>query len=117
MGCEPIELFFPEATEFIHNQLVQERPVLVHCRAGVSRSATVVLAYLVEYCGYSLRDAFTMTLQRRPTVTPNLGFMDKLRQYEEDKQGIATSVDIEKYMAWFQARDHTPNPNLQPDLE
>jgi len=116
MGREPIELFFPEATEFIHNQLLRERPVLVHCKAGVSRSASVLLAYLMEYCGYSLHDAFILTLRLRPTITPNPGFMERLREYEKDKCGVAVaSIDINKYIAWFQAARRSLEPNLKPD--
>jgi hypothetical protein len=115
MGREPIELFFPEATEFIHTQLSQERPVLVHCKAGVSRSSSVVLAYLVEYHGYSLHDAFFKVLKLRPTITPNLGFMDKLRDYEEEKLGKGPTIDIHKYDAWFQARGRCLEPDLRPE--
>lgn len=116
MGREPIELFFPEATEFIHQQLLQERPVLVHCKAGVSRSASVVLAYLMEYRGYSLYDAFLLTLHHRPTITPNPGFMEQLRNYEKEKCGVnIASIDIHKYVGWFQAAKRHSDPDLRPD--
>jgi hypothetical protein len=116
MGREPIELFFPEATEFIHAQLLQDRPVLVHCRAGVSRSSTVLLAYLIEYHGLSLHDAFFKLLRLRPTITPNLGFMDKLKAYEEEKLGVKKgSIDVDKYGVWFQNRDRTLEPDLAPE--
>lgn len=116
MGREPIELFFPEATEFIHTQLLQERPVLVHCKAGVSRSASVLLAYLLEYCGYTLHDAFILTLRLRPTITPNPGFMERLRDYEKEKCGInVASLDLHKYVAWFQAAERCLEPDLKPD--
>lgn len=115
MGREPIDLFFPEATEFIHNQLLQERPVLIHCKAGVSRSASVLLAYLMEYCGHSLYDAFVLTLRHRPTITPNPGFMETLRDYEKEQCGAATpSICIRKYLEWFQAEGRNPEPDLRP---
>jgi len=115
VGKEPIGLFFPEATEFIHKQLVQGRPVLVHCKAGVSRSASVLLAYLIEYCEYSLNDAFLLTIRLRPTITPNPGFMDQLIKYEKEMRGSSTaSIDIRKYIAWFQASERCPEPNLTP---
>lgn len=116
MGREPIELFFPEATEFIHTQLLQERPVLVHCKAGVSRSASVLIAYLIEYCGYSLHDAFNLLLHHRPTITPNPGFMERLRDFEKEKCGIGVpSIDIRKYVSWFQAEERCLQPDLKPD--
>lgn len=116
MSREPIELFFPEVTEFIHSQLSQEKPVLVHCTAGVSRSASVLLAYLIEYGGYSLHNAFLLVLRHRPTITPNPGFMERLREYEKEKLGTTTSsVDFHKYLEWFQAPERCAQPDLQPD--
>ena len=56
--------------------------VLVHCRAGVSRSASVVLAYMVRFANFNLNDAFVYLRAARPAVTPNLGFMEKLVAYE-----------------------------------
>jgi protein tyrosine phosphatase (PTP) superfamily phosphohydrolase (DUF442 family) len=116
MGREPIELFLPEATEFIHSQLQQDRPVLVHCKAGVSRSASVVLAYLMEYHSYSLHEAFLLMLRHRPTITPNPGFMEQLRSYEKEKCGVnIASIDMHRYLGWFQAEQRRLEPNLQPD--
>jgi len=116
MGREPIGLFFPETTEFIHTQLLQERPVLVHCKAGVSRSASILLAYLMEYRQYSLIDAFRLLIRLRPEITPNPGFMTQLVTYEKEVHGASTpSIDIRKYVAWMQASERCPEPDLNPD--
>jgi len=112
---EPIEEFFPEATEFIHSWLSREQKVLVHCRAGVSRSASVVLAYLVEYHKYSLHDAIFLARSHRPVVTPNLGFMGKLIDYEEEKRGTEASVDMCKYTEWYDSAEKAAVPDLSPD--
>jgi len=115
MSIEPIELFFGEATEFIHSWVSREQPVLVHCRAGVSRSASVVIAYLIAFHGYSLHDAFFLVRSRRSVVTPNLGFMEKLGDFEESKRNTDPTIDINKYMAWYQSPDRAGVPDLQPD--
>jgi len=56
--------------------------VLVHCEMGVSRSATVVLAYLVRYHGMSRDEAYLAVRKRRPMVNPNPGFWKQLEAFE-----------------------------------
>lgn len=116
MGREPLELFLPEATAFIHEQLSKERSVLVHCKAGVSRSASVVIGYLMEYHKYSLIDAFLMTLRHRPTITPNPGFIDQLMKYEKELHSTAAaSIDLRKYISWMQAPERCSEPDIRPE--
>eukprot|EP00429_Kryptoperidinium_foliaceum_P064740 CAMPEP_0176059156 /NCGR_PEP_ID=MMETSP0120_2-20121206/29480_1 /TAXON_ID=160619 /ORGANISM="Kryptoperidinium foliaceum, Strain CCMP 1326" /LENGTH=287 /DNA_ID=CAMNT_0017392693 /DNA_START=27 /DNA_END=887 /DNA_ORIENTATION=+ len=101
MGREPIELFWPEAVDFIHGFRSQGEAVLVHCRAGVSRSASTVLAYLIMREGYSLCDAFARARSRRQRITPNPGFMEKLRGLEEAHTSGKSSVSMARYLSWF----------------
>jgi atypical dual specificity phosphatase len=56
--------------------------VLVHCMQGKSRSASIVLAYMMAVLGYRLEDALRVAVTARPIVEPNAGFMDQLRKYE-----------------------------------
>eukprot|EP00927_Polykrikos_kofoidii_P056391 TRINITY_DN50513_c0_g1_i1.p1 TRINITY_DN50513_c0_g1~~TRINITY_DN50513_c0_g1_i1.p1 ORF type:complete len:393 (-),score=62.27 TRINITY_DN50513_c0_g1_i1:65-1243(-) len=112
---EPIELYFPEATEFIHQWVSREQPVLVHCRAGVSRSASTVIAYLMDYHGYSLHDAFFLVRSHRSVITPNVGFMEKLGEYEAEKTGGEPTIEINKYISWYDAVDRDSVPDLRPE--
>lgn len=56
--------------------------VLVHCVAGVSRSAAIVIAYLMKFKKMTLRDAFNYCYNLRPVIRPNNGFMMQLINYE-----------------------------------
>lgn len=56
--------------------------VLVHCLAGVSRSVTVTLAYLMHTRALNLNDAFTLVRDRKPDVSPNFHFMQQLHSFE-----------------------------------
>ncbi|ESO11289.1 hypothetical protein HELRODRAFT_91497, partial [Helobdella robusta] len=56
--------------------------VLVHCQAGVSRSPTICLAYLIRVFRLNLDSAFTFLKSRRPIINPNLNFMTQLVEFE-----------------------------------
>ncbi|PRP85496.1 hypothetical protein PROFUN_06865 [Planoprotostelium fungivorum] len=58
--------------------------VLVHCMAGISRSPTVILAYLMKELDLSLADANFLLKASRAQIYPNQGFINQLMKYEED---------------------------------
>ena len=58
--------------------------MLVHCHAGVSRSATICLAYLIICYNVSLSDAFRYVKHRRNVISPNFSFMGQLQKLETD---------------------------------
>ena len=77
-----IVTYLEGATMFIHHQLRHGSSVLVHCEMGVSRSATIVIAYLVRYHGLSRNEAYVQIKTRRPKISPNGGFWQQLRVWE-----------------------------------
>ncbi|VDQ03986.1 unnamed protein product [Trichobilharzia regenti] len=60
---------------------------LVHCMAGVSRSSTLILAYLMRHTNMSLADAYQHVRSIRPCIQPNPGFWRQLLEYEEKLRG------------------------------
>jgi len=75
--------YFLSTNEWIHNARSSGHPVLVHCAAGVSRSASLCIAYLMEKQNMSLKAAFDHLRKCRQCICPNAGFMRQLRQFEE----------------------------------
>ncbi|XP_026131859.1 dual specificity phosphatase DUPD1 [Carassius auratus] len=75
--------FFHPTAGFIHEALSQQRKgkVLVHCARGVSRSATLVLAYLMIYEKLTIADAVSVVCAHR-NILPNAGFLQQLRQLD-----------------------------------
>ncbi len=57
--------------------------VFVHCAAGVSRSATIVIAYLMWKDKKTYKEALDFVLKRR-FVGPNFGFVKQLEKFEKD---------------------------------
>ncbi|ORX81556.1 hypothetical protein BCR32DRAFT_203693, partial [Anaeromyces robustus] len=79
---EPIKELFQKANEIIEQARLNHENVLVHCHAGVSRSSTIILAYLMRYKGMTLYDAWCSTFKIRPIIRPNDGFAIALQEYE-----------------------------------
>lgn len=57
--------------------------VFVHCAAGMSRSPTVVIAYLMWKQKLSLNNAINFVKNKRPEISPNLSFMRQLQLFQE----------------------------------
>ncbi|XP_028827354.1 dual specificity protein phosphatase 4 [Denticeps clupeoides] len=90
---EDISSWFIEAIEFIDSVKDSNGRVLVHCQAGISRSATICLAYLMKKKRVRLEEAFEFVKQRRSIISPNFSFMGQLLQFES--QVLATSCSVE----------------------
>jgi len=74
--------------------------VLVHCAAGISRSTTVVLAYLMAKRGMTLRQAFERARKARSVIWPNCGFMRVLIRWEERHFGGQATMRLSQYNLW-----------------
>ena len=56
--------------------------VLIHCYAGVSRSATITIAYLMRFYQMSFKKAFSLVRENRKQMYPNSGFINQLKFFE-----------------------------------
>ncbi|OMJ75470.1 hypothetical protein SteCoe_25393 [Stentor coeruleus] len=68
----------PEALSFIEQARRANQNVLVHCAAGISRSASFVIAYIMVKYNYSFDQAKELVKQKRGCVWPNSGFKCQL---------------------------------------
>lgn len=76
----------------------EQRSVVVHCAMGVSRSASVVIAFLIRHRDMSLVDALALVRARRFVAYPNKGFLRSLRAFESQCRGGAPSSLPEEAM-------------------
>jgi hypothetical protein len=84
---EDISRYFEEAADYIHGALSKEQKVLVHCFAGKSRSATIMISYLIKYRNMTVDEALQLIRKKRAIAQPNLGFLRQLREYEKKIKG------------------------------
>lgn len=76
---------FDETIHFM--EMALENPsnrLLVHCHLGISRSTTLILAYLMKTFNATVTEAYRFLRHRRPIVCPNLGFLQQLIDFEYD---------------------------------
>lgn len=98
---ENIYLLFPQIIELIDNNRNEnkEKNILIHCYNAVSRSVTILLAYLI-YKGI-LKDALELVKEKikksNVPSKPNIGFMKQLIKYEREILGY-NSLSSSDYM-------------------
>ncbi|XP_067143988.1 dual specificity protein phosphatase 19-like [Centruroides vittatus] len=80
---ENIKQYFEECFNFIDSGL-QNGCTLVHCNAGVSRAATIVIGYLMSRQKMTLKEAYQCVKNARSSIKPNNGFMKQLKEYETE---------------------------------
>ncbi|XP_055730655.1 protein phosphatase Slingshot homolog 1-like isoform X1 [Salvelinus fontinalis] len=71
-----------ETYNFIVRAKKNQSKCLVHCKMGVSRSASTVIAYAMKEYGWTLEKAYNFVKQKRSIARPNAGFMRQLAEYE-----------------------------------
>jgi len=85
----------PATTSFIRDALSSssDARVLVHCGEGISRSVSVVAAYLMAQYGWSPNEAVQFIKGKRRVAEPNFGFVQQLHEYARDVLG-RSSVEV-----------------------
>ncbi|XP_054723091.1 dual specificity protein phosphatase 22-like [Uloborus diversus] len=79
---ENLSKYFPKCNDFIHNARLSGGNVLIHCLAGVSRSATITAAYIMSVTSLTLKDALKVVRGARNIANPNYGFHSQLKEFE-----------------------------------
>ena len=87
---------FPSLHAFIDDALDSGGKILVHCHAGASRSATVVVSYCMRerIFGPQLEPNLRYIVSRRPVVCPHLGFYHQLMRYQEQLSSPASASSM-----------------------
>ena len=104
---------FRRSNEFVKNAIRKGGRVMIHCRAGVSRSVTLCIAYLMQCEGMRLRDAFSLLESRRSIIRPNNSFLMQLAKYEVmlyKTSSVSQCTDVPwNFPEWFLFRATLPS--------
>jgi protein-tyrosine phosphatase len=76
---EKISEHFSRVHAIISEALKMNKVVMIHCKAGMSRSPTLVIAYLMIENGWDYEEAFAYVKKNRPIISPNSGFIKQLK--------------------------------------
>ena len=103
---------------FLDEAMQNNSKVLVHCQAGVSRSPTIVIAYLMHKYKIKMNDAYNRVRELRPIVAPNFIFMSQLFDFEANMFSSTHQVvpqkplNISNFSSTFNFCSDSVNRNL-----
>ncbi|ORY07065.1 DSPc-domain-containing protein [Basidiobolus meristosporus CBS 931.73] len=73
---------FEAAFSYIDEARSRGFPVLVHCQCGVSRSASLIIAYVMRTLRMNVNEAYSYVKARSSTISPNMGLIYQLVEHE-----------------------------------
>ncbi|CAF9917177.1 hypothetical protein IMSHALPRED_003488 [Imshaugia aleurites] len=94
--AEDLLAIFGPTSDLIEEKRAEGKKILVHCRMGISRSVTLVMAYLMRAWGVGFPEAQTFVKEKRPMASPNRGFCEQLRVWQACEYGVEQIVDGER---------------------
>ncbi|KAK7035415.1 hypothetical protein VNI00_011946 [Paramarasmius palmivorus] len=102
-----------EVCRVLDDARLHSAPVYVHCKAGKSRSVTAVIAYLIHSHHWTLGRAYKFVLERRKGISPNIGFVSELMNFEEEELG-GKSLGVVPTSNNDAQPKHPPKQGLRP---
>ncbi|XP_003744513.1 dual specificity protein phosphatase 8-like [Galendromus occidentalis] len=85
---EDLVQYFDRTFTFLDKVRESSGCVLVHCSAGISRSPTVAIAYIMRHLRLSSNDAYRYVKSKRSRISPNFNFLGQLLKYEKMLQSV-----------------------------
>ncbi|XP_059420176.1 dual specificity protein phosphatase 22-B [Carassius carassius] len=92
---------FKKSIKFMHESRLKGEGCLVHCLAGVSRSVTLVVAYVMTVTTLGWQEALSAVKVARPCASPNVGFQNQLQEFE--------SSQLQQFREWLK-EEYKENP-------
>lgn len=110
---EDITSILYDVFDYFEDVRLQGGRVLVHCCQGVSRSTSLVIAYLMWREGQSFEDAFHYVKNARGVTNPNMGFACQLLQCQKRVVNVNSNVNAmpsspNSVLRMFRMAPHSP---------
>lgn len=107
---EDLAGLFYEAIQAIEGARQQGKAALIHCHMGVSRSASIAIAYLMWASAGSLSWTAALAYARalRPIVSPNIGFLCQLKEWEQHCTVMRQAVAGQGGERLYRLQPHVP---------
>ena len=80
--------------KLIDSHLINNKKVIVNCFAGVSRSATIVISYIMYKNKLSVQEAIEFVKTKRSIINPNYGFVCQLYNLQESIHNLDNNLII-----------------------
>ena len=90
---EDIISWFQEAFEFIDSSI---NNIYIHCVMGISRSPSIVIGYLMYKKKMKYEEAFDFVKNKRNVISPNSGFQEQLKKFEENNYNLPDNINKNK---------------------
>ena len=75
-----------KTVDFIHDRIVNDEPVMVHCLAGLGRTGTILACYLIKYQKMSADEAVQKVREERPGSIQSFPQEEIIFQFEKSIQ-------------------------------
>jgi len=101
---------FGQAFQFVEKVRKSNECVLVHCLAGISRSPTVAIAYVMRHLRMNCEDAYRYVKSKRASISPNFNFLGQLLEYEQ--QLISENILENKFQTQTPSTSQSTNSDF-----
>ena len=77
---EILKYFIPIILYILNNE---DKVFVIHCQAGISRSASIVISIIMFMKKLNFEEAFKFVSNKRKIISPNFGFIQQLKEFQE----------------------------------
>lgn len=77
---EILKYFIPIILYILNNE---DKVFFIHCQAGISRSASIVISIIMFMKKLNFEEAFKFVSNKRKIISPNFGFIQQLKEFQE----------------------------------